>query len=127
MRNLALLSRRERQIMDILFRRGHATVEEVRNELPEAPSAAAVRAALLRLEERGYTSKKQDGQRNVFAPSAGESEAKRSALRHVVETFFQGSMPDVVAAALEEGEFTDEELRRYEQLIEAAKKREEDR
>jgi len=122
MHDMPHLSRRERQIMDVLFRLGRATVEQVRAELPDPPSAAAVRAALLRMEERGDVAKEQDGQRNAFMPGVGESEAKRSALRHVVETFFHGSMHDVVAALFEEGDFTEAELRRYESLIDAAKR-----
>jgi BlaI family transcriptional regulator, penicillinase repressor len=116
------LSRREREIMDILHRRGRATIEEVRSELRDDLTAAGVRASLLRLEQKGVVRKRAQGRRNVFAPRVGGERAKRSALRHLFDTFFQGSRRQTVAAILElEGEsLTREDLEMLDQLIEQA-------
>lgn len=116
------LSRRERQIMDILHRRKEATIEEVRSELPDDLTAAGVRAALLRLEQKGVVRKWAEGRRNVFAPSVAPERAKRSALRHLFDTFFQGSRRQTVAAILEleRESLSRDDLEHLDHLIERA-------
>ena len=84
------LTRRERQIMDILHRRGHATAHEVLEDIADPPSYSSVRALLRLLEERGHIKHVEDGTRYVYSPVAGKSDARRSALAHVVRTFFAG-------------------------------------
>src|SRR4051812_43180527 len=92
------LTRREREIMDILYRRGRATAHEVLGDLAEAPSYSAVRALLRLLEERGHVKHVEDGQRYVYSPTVARGDAKKSALFHVVRTFFAGSVEQAVAA-----------------------------
>jgi predicted transcriptional regulator len=94
------LSRRERQIMDILFRRGRATAAEVMAELPGDPSSSTVRTQLRVLEDKGHVRHDQDGVRFVYMPVVPRHAARRSALRHLVETFFDGSPEKAVAALL---------------------------
>lgn len=113
--DLSRLSRRERQIMEILYRLGEATVAEVRAELPDPPTSAAVRAALLLLERKRQVRSAPAGQRNVYTPAVPAGRARRSALRSVVETFFRGSREDAMAALLED--VTEEELARVEALL----------
>lgn len=121
------LSRRERQIMDVLFRRGEATVAEVLAELPDPPTYSAVRAMMRTLEEKGHTAHRQDGPRYVYQPTVPADEARDSALRRVLRTFFDGSATRAVAALidLDGDEMTDEELDRLTELVERAKRREE--
>ena len=118
------LTRREREIMDILHRRGRATAHEVLADLPDPPSYSAVRALLRLLEERGHIKHAQDGQRYVYAPAVGRADARRSALAHVVRTFFAGSVEETVAALVESprSKLSREELDRLSDLIERAKK-----
>src|SRR5512133_2485136 len=92
------LTRREREIMDVLHRCGRATAREVMQRIPDPPSYSAVRALLRLLEERGHVKHAQDGQRYVYAPAAAPSSAKKSALAHVVRTFFGGSVEEAVIA-----------------------------
>src|ERR671913_600463 len=89
------LTRRERQIMDILFRRGRATAEEVMRELPGSPSYSTVRTQLRVLEEKGHVHHEEEGRRYVYTPVVARSAARKSALRHVVDTFFDGSVEKV--------------------------------
>src|SRR5271165_4763090 len=91
------LTRREREIMDILYRRGRATAHEVLGDLADAPSYSAVRALLRLLEERGHVKHVEDGQRYVYAPAVTRGDARKSALAHVVNTFFAGSVEQAVA------------------------------
>jgi predicted transcriptional regulator len=121
---LTKLSRRERQIMDFLYQSGRATAAEVQAGMPEPPSYSAVRAMLRVLEEKGHVRHEQDGPRYVYAPKLARDKAKRSALRHVVRTFFDGSTEQVVAALLDSrvGEASEQELDRMAQLIEKARK-----
>ena len=114
------LSRRERQIMEILYRRGRATIAEVQGDLPDPPTDAAVRAALLILEQKGQVRKAQDGPRNVFSPAVPREKAKRSALRQLLDTFFEGSREQAMTALLDGSDAppSDEELERYARLIE---------
>ena len=115
------LSRRERQIMDVLYRRGRATAAEVRQELPEAPGYSAVRAMLRVLEEKGHLRHEEESQRYVFIPTASRAQATRSAVSHLVETFFAGSTERAVAALID-GKLSEAELDRLASLIESAKK-----
>jgi len=117
------LSRRERQIMDILFQRGKASAAEVREAMPDAPSYSAVRAMLRVLEEKGHVKHQEEGMKYVYAPVVAAGKAKRSAVKHVMDTFFQGSAEQIVAALLDvsSNRLTREELDRMAALIEKAK------
>ena len=126
---LATLSRRERDIMDILFRRGRATADEVMRDLSGDPSYSTVRTQLRVLEDKGHVRHEEDGRRFVYMPAVARASARKFALRHVVETFFDGSVERVVAALLggEAVRVSEDEFRRIQQLIEDAKKKEEPR
>jgi len=119
------LSRRERQIMDVLFRRGRATVAEVQEDLPEAPSYSAVRAHLRILEEKGHVRHRQDGPRYVYRAVVAKDKAKRSALRHLVDTFFNGSAEQTMAALLDDdtSNLSETELDGLSHMIEIARER----
>ena len=95
-------SRRERQILDILYPRGQATAAEVQTELPEPPSYSAVRAMLRILEEKGHVRHEQDGPRYVYLPTVARDNAQRSALRHMLRTFFDGSAEQAISALLDD-------------------------
>jgi predicted transcriptional regulator len=118
------LSRRERQIMDVVFSRGRATAQEVRDGIPDAPGYSAVRALLRILEEKGHLRHEQDGPRYVFLPTVPRARARRSAMRRLVTTFFDGSTAGAVAALLDEGasKLDAEELDRLAALIDEARK-----
>jgi BlaI family penicillinase repressor len=118
------LSRRERQIMDALHQRGRATAAEVQAALPEAPSYSAVRALLRILEDKGHIKHHREGARYVYLPRAKQETARRSALKRVVSTFFQGSVPQAMAALLEtaDTQLPDSELHKLQQIIEQARK-----
>jgi predicted transcriptional regulator len=118
------LTRREREIMDILYRRGRATAAEVLGDLAEPPSYSAVRALLRILEEHGHARHVQDGPRYVYVPAVPRSDARKSAIAHVVKTFFDGSVEDAVVALVESSrsKLSRRELERLSQLIENAKK-----
>jgi predicted transcriptional regulator len=120
----AKLTRRERAIMDILHRRGKATAHDVLADLDDPPSYSAVRAQLRLLEERGFAKHVVDGIAYVYSPVASQTEAKRTALAHVVKTFFAGSVEHAVAALVEQprGKLSTEELDRLSDLIERAKR-----
>jgi len=113
------LSRRERQIMDAVYRRGRATAVEVSAELPNAPGNSAVRAMLAILVRKGLLKIEKDGPRFVYLPTRPGREAGRSAIRRVVETFFAGSLEGAVAALLDadEGPLTSAEISRLKALI----------
>ena len=121
---LAGLSRRERQIMDILYRQGKASASEVRELMEDAPSYSAVRAMLRVLEEKGHVRHQAEGLKYVYVPTVARDKAKRTAVKHVMETFFNGSPEQIVAALLDVAStrLTREELDRMSQLIEDAKK-----
>jgi BlaI family transcriptional regulator, penicillinase repressor len=121
---LSGLSRRERQILDILYREGRATAAEVLAGLPDPPSYSAVRAMLRILETKGHVRHEQDGPRYVYSPTLTRDAAKRSALRHLVNTFFEGSASQVMAALFEISarEIDAEELARLKRLIRNARK-----
>jgi predicted transcriptional regulator len=118
------LTRREREIMDILHRRGRATAHEVMNDLAEPPSYSAVRTFLRLLEERGHVHHEQDGARYVYSPTVARRDAQRSAISHLVETFFDGSVEDAVATLVESSKprLSRQELERIALLIAKAKK-----
>jgi predicted transcriptional regulator len=117
------LSRRERQIMDVIYRHGKVTAAEVLAELPEPPGYSAVRAMLRLLEEKGHIRHEQDGPRYVYTPTVNRDKARRSAMRHLVRTFFDGSTEDAVAALLQnDSGISESELDRLSQLIDGAKK-----
>ena len=120
------LSRRERQIMDILYRDGKATAADVRSSLPEPPSYSAVRAMLRILEDKGHIRHEEDGPRYIYMPIVTRDKAKRSALRHVLNTFFDGSASQVLAALFEISprDLDEQELARLRRMIDAAKNKE---
>src|SRR5215203_5675283 len=91
------LSRRERQIVDILYARGRATAADVQAALPDPPSYSAVRAMLRILEEKGHVRHEQDGPRYVYLPTVAPDRAKKTAIRHVLRTFFEGSAEQAMA------------------------------
>ncbi len=121
---LAQLSRRERQIMDILYERGKASAAEVRQAMPEAPGYSAVRAMLRVLEEKGHVRHEEQGLKYVYSPVVARNKAKRSAVKHVMDTFFSGSPEQIVAALLDvsAARLTREELDRMAAMIEQAKR-----
>jgi BlaI family penicillinase repressor len=116
-------SRRERQIMDIIFASGEATAAEVAAALPDPPSYSAVRALLRILEEKGHLKHREDGPRYIFAPTERRERASRSALRRVLETFFDGSLSNAVAALVDgdAGKLSAEELKRLEAIVKTAR------
>jgi predicted transcriptional regulator len=117
------LTRRESQIMAILYRRRRATVEELRAELPDAPGAASVRKLLEIMIERGLLGREQDGPRFVYFPAARPEDARRSALKHLVRTFFDGSPGSAAAALLDmsSAPLSDAEYRRLVSLLKRAR------
>jgi predicted transcriptional regulator len=115
------LSRRERQIMDVIYARGQATAAEVADAIPDPPSYSAVRALLRILEEKGYLRHEQRGLRYVFMPTVKRTSARRSALKDLVRTFFDGSVEETVAALLNQRKLTPEELERLSALIDRAR------
>lgn len=100
----AQLSRRERQIMDLVYRHGRATAAEIHDQLPDPPVAAAVRTMLRILEEKGQLRHEKDGPRHVYYPVTPRSVAQRSAVRHMVGTFFNGSRAAAITALLDESD-----------------------
>ena len=118
------VSRRERQIMDILYRRGQATAAEVMAELSGDPNYSTVRTQLRVLERKGYVRHEEAGLRYVSFPAVPRRAARRSALRHLVDTFFDGSAEKVVGALLggEAARISEEELERIAALVAKAKK-----
>ena len=118
------LGRRERQIMDVLVQRGRATAAEVQQALPDPPSYSSVRSMLRLLEEKGYAAHEWDGPRHVYLPTGGREQLQHNAARHMVRTFFNGSMESAVAAMLGASEkpLSTDELDRMARLIERARK-----
>src|SRR3954465_15215613 len=96
------LSRRERQIIDILYAKGRATAADVQTALPDPPSYSAVRAMLRILEEKGHVRHEQDGPRYVYVPTVAADRAKKTAIRHVLRTFFNGSAEQALSALLDQ-------------------------
>jgi predicted transcriptional regulator len=118
------LSRRERQIMDILYQRGKGAASEVREAMPDAPGYSAVRAMLRVLEEKGHVKHQAEGPRYVYVPTVPRDRAKRSAVQHLMETFFHESPEQVVAALLDVSakRLTRDELDRMAEMIAKAKR-----
>jgi predicted transcriptional regulator len=116
------LSRRERQIMDIVYARGQATAAEVTAALPDPPSYSAVRALLRILEQKGHLRHQQDGPRYVFLPTVSRDRARRSALRNIVKTFFDGSTAQAAAALIDQGQLSAAEFDRLSEAIEKARR-----
>ena len=124
MTNAAELSRRERQIMDILFAQGEATVKQICDALPDPPTSMAVRRMMHILEEKGHLTRRDAGREVVYAPREARDKAGRTAFQRVLETFFGGSLEDALSAHLlsRKNKITPEERSRLIQLIEQARK-----
>lgn len=118
------LSRRERQIMDVIYERGRATAAEVLEGLPDPPSYSAVRALLRVLEDKGHLRHESEGPRYVFMPTVARERARKSALKQLLKTFFDGSTEQAVAALLDlsSSKLSDAELNRLSNLIDQARK-----
>ncbi len=123
-RELGDLGRRERQIVEALYRLGRATVNDVLAELPDPPSYSAVRAMLNKLEEKGYARHEQDGPRYVYLPVIPAERARSTALRHLVDTFFDGSAERAVLALIQlsDTKISEEELERLAELVRRAER-----
>ena len=123
-KSLRNLSRRERQIMDIIYRRERATAAEVLEDMSDPPSYSAVRALLRVLEEKGHVRHEQDGPRYVFLPTLPREEARQSALQQMLSTFFDGSAEQAVAALLDlsSSDLSEEELAKLAQMIDQARR-----
>jgi predicted transcriptional regulator len=123
------LTRRERQVMDILYRRGSATAGEVMKELSGSPSDSTVRTLLRILEEKGHVRHEEQGLRYVYFPTVPRSAVRQSALKHLIETFFDGSTEKVVSALIgpEGSRLSKDELQRIAKLVEKAQKEEKSR
>ncbi|MCA9068610.1 MAG: BlaI/MecI/CopY family transcriptional regulator [Planctomycetaceae bacterium] len=119
-----VLSRRERQIMDVVYRLKKATVQEVLDQLPDPPSYSAVRALMRLLEEKGHLTHVADGNRYVYSPTQPKEKASKTALKHLLDTFFDNSVETAVAALLDvkSKEMSDEEFKRLRKLIDKARK-----
>src|SRR4051812_47205208 len=120
----AHLSRRERQIMDVIYQQGRATAVEVMENMPAPPSYSAVRAMLRLLEEKGYLRHEQDGPRYVYLPTLSRDKARQSAMKQMLQTFFDNSTEQAVAAliGMTRAKMTEDELDRLSRLIEKARK-----
>jgi BlaI family transcriptional regulator, penicillinase repressor len=118
------LSRRERQIMDVIYKLGKATAAEIHERLPDQPTYSTVRAKLRVLEEKGFVRHQEQGPRYVFTPTTAPDKARRSALQHLVDTFFGGSAEQVVATLIDSSaaKMSDQELDRLSRMIEKARK-----
>lgn len=120
------LGRRERQIMEVIYRLGRATASEVRANLPDPPSYSAVRGMLRLLEEKGHLDHEQEGIRHVYFPTVPRDDIRESAMRHLLRTFFAGSKAAAMAALLDATEepSTEEELDALARIIEEAREQE---
>jgi predicted transcriptional regulator len=118
-----VLTKRERQIMDVLYRLGRATAGDVRDALPGAPSDSTVRTQLRVLEGKGHVRHEEQGLRYVYIPTVPRHSARKSALKHLVDTFFDGSSAKVVAALLggDAARVSDDELKRIAELVDNAR------
>ncbi len=120
----AQLSRRERQILDVLYQRGPSTAAEIQAGLPDTPGYSAVRALLRILEDKGHIRHQERGARYVYTPKVSLEKARRSALAHMIQTFFDGSPEQAMTALLDAsaGDLSGEELDRLAELIAKARK-----
>jgi len=118
------LSRRERQILDIIYQSGRATAADVQTALPDPPSYSAVRALLRILEDKGHVRHEQDGPRYIYLPTVARNNAQRSALRHILQTFFEGSAEQAISALLDDDstKLSSAELDRLANLIDHARR-----
>lgn len=118
------LSRRERQIMDLLYQRGRASAAEVQGGIPDPPSYSAVRAMLRTLEEKGHVTHVEDGRAYIYSPTVNRDQARQSALRHMLSTFFAGSTEQAVAALLDLSgpKLSDSELERVARMVDDARR-----
>lgn len=118
------LSRRERQIMDVVYARGQATVADVHQAIADRPSYSSIRALMRILEEKGHLKHKQEGVKYIYLPTRSREQASRSAAKRLLTTFFDGSTEQAVAALLKVSgpDLNDETLNRLTQLIERARK-----
>jgi predicted transcriptional regulator len=118
------VSRRERQILDVLYRVGRATAAEIQEAIPDPPGYSAVRTFLRILERKGHVRHEQDGARYVYLPRVERDRAKRSALRHLLHTFFEGSATDTIAALIDEDSdaLSADDWQRLADMIERARK-----
>lgn len=118
------MSRRERQIMDIVYEMKEASAQQVLERLPSPPGYSAVRALLRVLEQKGHLAHRQEGPRYIYSPLLPREKARRSALSHLKRTFFDGSIEDIVSALLDisEDSLSDDDYRRLTELIEKARK-----
>lgn len=121
------LSRRERQIMDVVYRRGSATAAEITADLPDPPTSTAVRTMLRILEDKGHLTHEQDGVRYVYRAVVDRQQARESVITHVIRTFFDGSAEQAMATLIDRSgsDLTDAELARLAGLIAKARKRQE--
>lgn len=118
------VSRRERQILDVLYQRGKASATEVRDAMEDAPGNSAVRTLLRILEDKGHVKRRAEGLKYVYVPAVAPAKAKRTAVKHLLDTYFDGSPEQIVAALLDVSStrLTREELDRMTDMIEKAKK-----
>ena len=122
MQDYRILSRRERQIMNIIYQRGHASVAHVLEDLPDPPTYSTVRALLRILEEKGHLTHEKDGPRYIYHPTQPRHQAGHFALKQLVKTFFDKSIEKTVAALVSDADVSDEQLDRLSRLIEQTKK-----
>ena len=117
------LSRRERQVLDLVYRRGRATANEVMGDMADPPSYSSVRSVLRLLEKKGFLTHEEDGPRHVYKPAIRRDRARRSALKHVLQTFFDDSPEEVVTALLDvsKSKLSTEDFERIASLIDEAK------
>jgi len=121
--NIHNLSRRERQIMDVLFKKGRASAKEVLESIPDAPGYSAVRALVNKLVEKGHARFEQDGAKYIYMPNYDMDSARDGALNRLVNTFFSGSVADAVNGLLgsQSSKLSNEDLDKLEQMIETAR------
>ncbi len=119
------LGRRERQIVEIIYRRGSATAAEVLADLPDSPTYSSVRGMLRHLEGKGYLRHERDGLRYVYLTTTSKTDVRASALSHVVKTFFDNSLPSAVATLLESRPLTQAEYERLSRLLDEAPREDE--
>lgn len=119
------LSRRERQIMDILYEQEECSAHDIRDKMPDAPSYSTVRALLAKMLEKGHVGNKQDGARYIYFPTQALGSVRKNALQRLVKTFFGGSAISAVTALLgmQDAQLDEQEIAKLEQLIEQARKR----
>ncbi len=117
------LSRREREVMDVLYRRGQATVAEVMEDMPHPPTYSAVRSTLRILEEKGHVVHREDGPRYVYVPAVARDRARKAALDHLVDTFFEGSAEEALVALLQRSdlEMSEQQIERLAHTIRRAR------